>query len=108
MNPLSFFSQTSQSCIVSRLTERPHPLIYILIIPQVWGFVKGFFHFFEEILFYLHQVTRLREVVFFLPLAIIIIPENSENARWNIAQKLKDEMNFFCAFCQPPGRISAS
>ena len=43
-----------------------------LIIARLPGNVKGFFPFFEEILFYLHQVTRLREVVFFLPLTLTL------------------------------------
>jgi len=54
----------------------PQIFLCAFIIAHFVLFVKGFFHFFEEILFYLHQVTRLREVVFFLPLTCIIILQN--------------------------------
>ena len=51
---------------------------------------------------------RLREVVFFLPLTIIIIADFRENARWYFAQKTKSEMNFICAICRAPGPMQSA
>jgi len=48
---------------------------------------RGFLVVFcEEFLFYLHRVMRSREVVFFLPLTIIIIADSAENTSGNVAQ----------------------
>jgi len=53
----------------------------VLIIAQVFDFVKRFFYFFLRFFSWGFSVS--------LPLTIIIIAENSEIARWDFVQKIR-------------------